>query len=396
MSLSTNRILFISNGHGEDTIACGIIDCLSDNTTGVEVHAWPMVGSGDSYSCRGIGIVGESSVLPGGGFSLSGIRALLSDIRAGLLMTTMRQYRAASKLRGQYTLTIAVGDIVPIIAAQRVGSPFLFIACAKSAYYSASYGFNRLEKRLLRKHCRLTFTRDAISAKELESCGVACKSAGNPMMDGLKASSEDINAPQGGDIVGLLPGSRSDAPENAILLLQAAAHATHIRGLEKPLLYIFAATNDFDMDYICRSMPTGWKVAPSGDVKGVVLTAMHENGATAWFIKGRFADVLHYSKVVIGVAGTANEQAIGLGKPLITFPTRIMNRRYVDMKMQLFGEAALKTLPESETIARELVDLLNDAARREKMGSIGRERMGGPGASAVIADEIMKTMRQLI
>ncbi len=176
-----DRVLFVSNGHGEDDIACKIIDRvrrLTDQTS-VELRAWPMVGRGDAYVRRSVPIVGAPNQLPSEGFSTLDPRLFARDLRAGWLRTHWRQVKAARALRGRYALIIAVGDVVPIAAARLARTPCVFIGCAKSEYYGPGYGYTALELRWLRRWCRLAFPRDQATATALERAGVPVTFAGS-------------------------------------------------------------------------------------------------------------------------------------------------------------------------------------------------------------------------
>ena len=116
----------------------------------------------------------------------------------------------------------------------------------------------------------------------------------------------------------------------------------------------------------------------------------HPAGMQVLVAKGRFPDVLRLSRVVVGMAGTANEQAIGLGIPLVTVPSSgVQGERYVRMKMEYFGGAAVLAAREPDAIAGAVAGLLADPARCARMATAGRERMGLPGGSDAIAQAIL-------
>src|SRR5690606_13173982 len=124
---------------------------------------------------------------------------------------------------------------------------------------------------------------------------------------------------------------------------------------------------------------------------GVVMRLDHPAGMQALVTKGRFADVLRLSSLVVGMAGTANEQAIGLGIPLVAVPAAgIQGERYVRMKMEYFGGSALYAPRDPDAIAGALAQLLADPGRCARMAAAGRERMGEPGASDAIAAAILR------
>ncbi len=172
---------FFSNGHGEDTIACKVLDRLREMRPSLSIEGWPMVGEGTSYSGRGVPIVGSPNLLPSFGFATINPKLMLEDLRSGWIATHWRQYTAARGMRGRYRLAIAVGDIIPILAAVTARTPFMFIGCAKSYYYHPGRAYTPLERKLLRKHCMLTFPRDRKTIPELDKDGVPNIYLGNPI-----------------------------------------------------------------------------------------------------------------------------------------------------------------------------------------------------------------------
>jgi uncharacterized protein (TIGR03492 family) len=397
-----DRLLFISNGHGEDSIAVKVISRMRELAPSEPViHAWPMVGEGLAYRRSGIPVIGPPNLLPSCGFATLSTRLMLKDLKAGWLSTHCRQFLASRSLVGRYSLVVAVGDIVVIGAAVLSKSPFYLIGCAKSSYYSLHSGYTRLEKYLLRRFCLLTFPRDELTVGELDRAAVPNAYLGNPMMDDLEDSEKPWDITPGSTVIGLLPGSRSDAESNALFLLSVAASLGCGRDVPETVC-LFAAHENFDLGKMCdlldepRLGGEEWKKREKDHFsgEGVLLELIHEGGGIrALFVKGRFADVLRRSAVIVGTAGTANEQAVGLGKPLITFPTKgIMGQRYVRMKMKFFGPSAMMIPPIAGKIASAVHELLDDPSRRESMGKAGRERMGLPGASRRIAEEILRSL----
>jgi uncharacterized protein (TIGR03492 family) len=387
-------VLFLSNGHGEDDIAGKIIDRLRRDAPGLSIHGWPMMGHGAAYRDRGIPLTGRPAHLPSAGFGTLNLSLFWRDLRAGWLSALGGQMRAARGLRAQYQLAVAVGDIVVIAAAVLARLPFLFVASAKSGYYGGTTGYNWLEKTLLRR-CLLAFPRDLPTADVLKRAGVPSRYVGNPIMDDLEGTDETFGLPPGQSVVGLLPGSRSDLHDNVITLLAAAA-ATAEGTPGAPLCFLFAAPAVLDPGEVRRRVreegrAPGWREEAAGlddPQRGIVLKLAHVQGPRAWIVQGWFADVLRRSAVVVGVAGTANEQAVGLGRPLITFPTQVQGGRFVRMKMQLFDGAALEVPPRPDAVAAALLALLRDPDRMVRMGAIGRQRMGPPGASSAIAETV--------
>jgi uncharacterized protein (TIGR03492 family) len=347
-----------------------------------------MVGAGESYRDAAVPVVGVPNLLPSCGFATLSPGLMLRDLRAGWLATYWRQARAARRMRGLYDFGVAVGDVVVIAAARRARLPYVFVGCAKSSYYRL--GYTGIEKRLLRTSCLQVFPRDEPTARALSKARVPCRYVGNPMMDDLEPSGETFGIPPGKQVVALLPGSRPDAVGNALDLLKVAETAAARSG---GLHFLFAVHRGFDVASLTRDA-AGWRTGPPE--AGIAAKLRHGGGAEAWVVSDRLADVLHRSMLVIGLAGTANEQAIGLGKPLITFPGRgVQGRAYLRLKMQLLGESALAVPPEPATVAEAALKLLEDAPAQARMIAAGRERMGAPGASGEISREIARRLGQL-
>lgn len=373
-------ILVLSNGHGEDEIGRIILDRLvrSDAERRL-VAAWPMVGDGTRYHGAGIATFGPENRLPGEGFGTLSLAALARDLRAGFLGTYFAQARFARRLEAKAIL--AVGDIVPLAAAALSGIPTIFFSSAKSARYGGTDGHNALERALMRR-TRAILVRDGRTAKQLGLNRVRAEFVGNPMMDGLEgADGSDLRS---GDLpnVALLPGTRTDALSNARLLLSAIA-------LGRPVHGIVAAARGFDLAALSETLPPGWEMAYREDLP---LILGHERGSTACVWPGRFADALAASEIAIGMAGTGNEQAAGLGLPLVNVPgAGNQGAAFHAMKSRYFGAAAIGAPHDTAAISAALEALLDDSEARADMAIAGRELMGPPGA----ADEIAGRLRAL-
>ena len=234
----------------------------------------------------------------------------------------------------------------------------------------------------------------------MDRAGIPNRYMGNPMMDDLEPSDRDFDIPKDSVAIGMLPGSRPDAETNLLELLAAAAATHRLETSDPPMQWLVAAHGGFDIGRVAglieQGGAAGWRIEPPGpgdDASGIELRLIHEGEARVWIVRGRFVDLLDRSNVVIGLAGMANEQAVGMGKPLINVPTRgVQGRAFVKMKMEYFGESALMVEPDSEQVARAIVDILRDPQRQIRMAAAGRERMGEPGASQAIADEIIRAI----
>jgi uncharacterized protein (TIGR03492 family) len=375
-----------SNGHGEDGIARRILEALERRGVPLSgCEAWAMVGQGSSFDPLRLRRVGPTLEMPSEGFGTVDARAFLRDLRAGWAGAVLRQAQFARRLRGRVGLWLAVGDVVPLAAGLLAGATVLFFSSAKSAHYGGA-GHNAIERALMRR-CAEVWVRDALTAEPLAATGVRCRWLGNPMMDGLDGPA--LSLPAGRRAVAMLAGSRRDATENAAFLLRAIAE---MRG---EVLGLFANHAATDHGRLCGLAGTealpGWRVlAASADE----VRMAHRGGAEAWLLHRGFAAVLRSAEVSVGMAGTANEQAVGLGLPLVAVPgAEVQGEGYLRMKMPWFGPAAMSAPREERAVADAVRALLADPERRARMAAAGRERMGPPGASDRIAADIAERMR---
>ena len=208
------KILFISNGHGEDIVAARIIKDLK--MKGLCIDVMPVVGAGAAFDGLKVNIIGPRKPLPGGGFGLRNFSYFIRDIFSGLLGKIREQVRVLDDNKWGYALVIGVGDIVPIVYSMITGCKFIVIGVNKSAYYKKlAFNYTWLEKYLLKKYCMMTFTRDKMTEEALQRSGVESKYAGNPMMDLVKSGSRvKSSGVRKGKVIGFLPGTRDDAFKN--------------------------------------------------------------------------------------------------------------------------------------------------------------------------------------
>ena len=358
------KILFITNGHGEDIVAAEIIKNL--RKPGSQIDVLPVVGKGDTFKGLKVSVIGPRKALPSGGFGLRNYSYLIKDIFAGLIGKVISQIKTLNKNKWSYDLVIGIGDIVPIIYSILTGCKFIFVGINKSAYYKKlAFDYTRMEKWLLKKHCALAIARDERTAKALNSSGIRSEYVGNPMMDGVKSGvrGQGLRARKGRTI-GFLPGTRDDAYKN---IEDFCKISWQIRKLDKKIKFILSFPRNLDRKTLAKiKMPVNIRISDD------------------------FRKVLKNSKVAIGLSGTGNEQAAGIGLPVIAFPGRgaQYNRRFALGQKELLGDALMLLPRRSDVIAREATSLLRNKKKIKKMAKAGMERMGKPGASKRIAEII--------
>ena len=364
-------ILFISNGHGEDLIAAHIAQDLAD----LAVAALPLVGHGGAYEASGIPVIGPRQAMPSGGFILRDSAALRADMQAGLGKLALEQLRFLTRMAPP-RLIVGVGDMLPVAASLLVPGERVLIGCNKTDFYS-SWGSSYLAVEIaLFKWAGVTvYPRDRLTHERLLKQGVRSESLGNPMMDGL-----DPSWPGEAGVLGVLPGSRPEAFENLAMILPCLEEL----GRRQPIEALLAAPrnlNPHGWEEIAQE--AGWEVSQEAFRKGECLLR-RDHG---------FAEVLKRSKVVLGLAGTANEQAVGCGRPVVAFPGKgpQYNPLFAKLQAELLGPGITVTEAEPRQVAEEIVRAFGEA-RQVAARLAGQERMGEPGAAKRIAQALRQKL----
>jgi len=375
----TRRVLLVSNGVGEDLIGAGVARGLE--AAGVAVTAYPLVGTG-AYP-PAIPLLDPRKALPSGGFSLrAGFRNLAADLRAGLLRLWMEQRRTLTRQRGRHDLIVAVGDIYCLWMSAAAAPGVAFLATADSVHIARP---GIVARWVLRRHARRIFARDPETAQTLAAYGLPAVAEGLVTMDQLQPRGETFGLPPDAQVVALLPGSRGDAVTNALLLARAAEAIAAVRG---DVHFIMAlATSIRSSELIGRLLTLD---RSSSSSTGVVLV-----GQARLHLTQAFADALARATVVIGLAGTANEQAAGLGRPVVAFPGpgAQFGPSFLAMQHRLLGEALVPTRTWQDAV-RATLRLLGDADERARRGDVGRARMGPPGGTQRITHALLEMLER--
>ena len=370
-------VLIVSNGHGEDAIAARLATALRRLRPGARMGAFPLVGEGEAYERAGVPLVFRSRPMPSGGFGWQDPRAFVQDVAAGFLSLTASQMDALRRLRDRVGGLLLVGDIYPVLMTLAYRVPKVFVATARSDYIGPHLG---VERRIMARTCRVVFTRDEPTARSLSRDGVPAVCFGNVMMDMLEPSGLTLGLQDDAPVVGVLPGSRRDFAEN---LAAIAAVVAQVKA-ERPEVQAVAALAGRLPDP--GSLGAEWRLQPAAE-------AERSQGLDGWLVSSDgsvrvgltlsgFADLLARAQVVVGLAGTANEQAAGMGLPVVAFPRRGVQytRRFALRQKRLLGDALVLTEGPDEA-ARAVLRLLDDPQERRRLGEVGRQRMGPPGAT---------------
>ncbi len=376
------RVLLVSNGAGEDAIAAEV----ARRVVGLDLEALPLVGQGVAY--RGVApVVGPRRTMPSGGLIPEALGNLFRDLAGGLAGLVLRQVAWLRRVRREYRLFVAVGDLWPVVLVGLGGlRPILFVGTAKSDHHHAYSG---LEALVLRAFGVLALVRDEPTAEHLRRRGVQAAWVGNAMMDGLEPTGADLGVAPDEVCLALLPGSREGTYTALPRMLQA--YTLLAEGQTPTPRALVGLAPSVDLERLGMSCP-GWTMAPTGRQVGAVAE-LRGPAPPVMLVRGAFADVLHSSVVAFGLAGTANEQAAGLGLPVVAFEPGGESRLgwYRGRQKGLLGEALSVVEDDPAEVAVELRRLLEDPAERARRGAVGRERLGPPGGAAGMA-RVMERM----
>ncbi|MFN3428597.1 MAG: lipid-A-disaccharide synthase-related protein [Candidatus Sericytochromatia bacterium] len=376
-------LLMLSNGHGEDAIAAALIPHL--RAEGATVEALPIVGEGHAYRALDVPMIGPTQAMPSGGFVYGRPVALAGDLAGGLIQLTRRQIAAVRETRGRYAGVVAVGDIVVLGFARLAKAPIAIVGCAKSDHYlHGKPGSYLWHERLLMRHprCAGVYPRDRVTTDNLRAIGIDATYLGNPMMDGLAPTGRPLPDPSAATTILILPGSRQEAHAN-VAPLRAAARAMRmsVPASSGPVRFLAA-------------IAPGLALAPfegDGFTLGVNATLTHPDGTTIHLLEGAFADAAHAADLALAMAGTATEQVVGLGKPVVAVPGRgpQFTHAFAEAQTRLLGESVTLVTGGPDRIAEAAWAILADPDRLHRIAENGRQRMGESGASSRLARHIM-------
>ncbi|WP_243090900.1 lipid-A-disaccharide synthase-related protein [Thermus neutrinimicus] len=380
------KVLFVSNGPTEDAIGARIAQEL-----GHETLALPLVGKGKAYKSVAREILGPRQEMPSGGFIFGSWQNLMKDLRAGFLGMTLRQWQTARSTRGD--AVVAVGDAYALTVAlwAAKGSPVYHINPLVSAYYLEGRPFWELildwggsdftpYERFLLRSVKAVFVRDQKSLMRLKNLGIShAYWYGSFAMDLLPPPERDLAPLLGNDpLLALLPGTRGDEQFSLPLMLEASRHI--------PLTPVVAWAKPWEA---LPPLP-GWQIDRE-DPGSLRLT---KEGKTVWILRGAFSAILHRSRIAFATAGTASEQAAGLGVPVVSFPTPgpQYTKAFARRQKWLLGPALRLVEPDPYRLAAEGLLLLNSKQVYTQASQAGKTRIGPPGGILGAANHIRKSL----
>ncbi|MDX1977082.1 MAG: lipid-A-disaccharide synthase-related protein [Pseudanabaenaceae cyanobacterium bins.68] len=372
----TSKVLFISNGTGEDLNSNQVLQALQNLAPQIEIMALPVVGEGRAYQ---VPLLVSGRSLPSRGFLYMSSRELLKDLQAGLIGLTLTQINSLLRHRGKFDLVLATGDVVVLAMAWLTGCPYAAFLVSASAYYENRFALPLPTNFLLRsRQCRQIFCRDRYTAELCQAQGLThAVFAGYPIMDLLHYAQPRLQLHPDLPLVAFLPGSRlPEACQNLGLILELAKLITI------PLQFYGAIVPAMQPELAAIATAHGWQYDQGA------FTYQH---IQVHCRSDMFAEILDRANLVVGMAGTAVEQAVGLGKPVVQLVGQgpQFTYRFAEAQMRLLGKS-VHTCSNPMQAAALIPQILQDQAYLAACKANGADRVGHPGGSQAIAQRLLK------
>jgi lipid-A-disaccharide synthase len=232
--------------------------------------------------------------------------------------------------------------------------------------------------------CILPFEQEWYAAR-----GVQVEFVGHPLLDELQARGTLANTGEHGPSapIALLPGSRTQEIERMLpVMLEAAAHFPN------------------EQFVVC-----GAPSVPDELYHRIIGDPASAGGRTVQLVKGRTYDVLGEAKAAVVTSGTATLETALIGVPEVVcysggainvwLARRFVQVKYISLVNLIMDREVVRELIQqdmnADAIARELQRLLSDVKYRKGMLDdlqMLRAKLGGPGASARVAERVWKIL----
>ncbi len=393
------KLLSISNGRAEDAMAVCVLQALQQLELGLEISTLSLVGRGLAYEGAGYKVLGPRQAAPTDGFMMQSFKNFVTDVRAGFLQMSLKQFRAVREAKPD--IVFVCGDVYALGVAltfTRAAKPLVFqYQPLVSVYYqdgiTPEEQLRRLHRiavdsfvlpeRLMMQRIAKVFVRDERSANELRAKGLSnVVSYGNVMMDQVVSAEVDVSIIRDARaLLVLLPGSRDDYLFSLPKMLESAEHLNDFQ--------IFAA---FAGDLNRVTLPAGWSWAQPSELERLVSAerVAVKGESRVVILRQAFVACLQQASVVLGTAGTANEQAVGLGIPVVSFPTQgpQFTELFARAQKRLLGDAVVLVPAEPAQMANAIKQVHESQPFRDAVTKVSLKRIGRSGAAKKIAQDI--------
>ena len=396
------RILLLSNGHGEDL--SGALIGLELQRLGNTVNALPLVGHGRAYAQAGLTLLGRTREYSTGGLGYTSLLGRLTEVVQGQLVYLLSRLGLLLRQAHRYDLIVVVGDVIPVLAAWLSRRPFATYLVAYSSHYEGRLrlpwpcGACLQSRRSLRTYSRDQLTADDLSQQLLRPVLFF----GNPFLDGaLTPASPLAGAPL--QRLGLLPGSRlPEAAANLELMLQVLERlSVPLRQPARLGLHAALVGKLTPQEVAPLASRLGWRLHLDDEQR----CRLQRGPLQLQLEWGRFAAVVQQCDLLLSMTGTAAEQAVGLGKPVLQLEGGgpQFTAGFAEAQRRLLGPgvACAPGQPGREEQlngAAQQLDallerLLHDPGWRRELQRIGHERIGSGGGAARMAADMDRLLQ---
>ena len=393
------RLLLLSNGHGEDLSGALLGQALLRQKH--QVDALPLVGSGQPYRDIQIPVVVSTREFSTGGLGYTSLRGRLTELIQGQVLHLLQALLRLLRIRRRYDLVVVVGDVIPVMAAWLCARPVATYLVAYSSHYEGRLNLPwPCGACLASERFHAVFSRDQLTAKDLSvQLGRPVQFVGNPFMDPVLSPAPAL--PPRRRRLALLPGSRRPELEHNLLLLLRV-----IEALPEPLfstgelavdLALIRSLSDQNLEALVA--PKGWQLQPARSSAGALARLV--NGRCQVLVhRGAFATVVQNANLVLAMAGTATEQAVGLAKPVVQMAGAgpQFTASFAEAQRRLLGPTVFCAEGESGeqatvlATARLVLDLLERSVQDQQLQRLCRqqadERLGSMGGAEQMATAI--------
>ncbi len=393
------RLLLLSNGHGEDLSGALLGQALLKR--GHLVDALPLVGSGQPYRDGHIPVVVHTREFSTGGLGYTSLRGRLTELVQGQVLHLLQALRRLVRIRRRYDLVVVIGDVIPVMAAWLCGRPVATYLVAYSSHYEGRLHLPwPCGACLASARFRAVFSRDLLTAKDLsEQLGRPVQFVGNPFMDPVLAPAPALPARR--RRLALLPGSRRPELEHNLRLLLRV-----VDELPAPLfssgelavdLALIRSLSDQSLGALLEK--SGWILPPAGHTSGT-STRLMKGPRQVVVHRGAFPSVVQNANLVLAMAGTATEQAVGLAKPVLqmTGDGPQFTASFAEAQRRLLGPTVFCADGDSGehstvvSTAKLALELLERSVQDQQLQRLCREqadeRLGSMGGAAPMATAI--------
>lgn len=235
-----------------------------------------------------------------------------------------------------------------------------------------------------------------MTAAELNRQGLKkAQFVANPVIDHLNSTGKDLQLIPRGKDDRPSPSRLREANHNLVLLLQLVKQIAAVSSI--PVDFRAALVPNLIPELDDMAQQPGWQHRSGKLIFPAIKPSFSEHKLEQVEVicsADAFADILQQSSLVIGMTGTAVEQAAGLGKPVIAVPGNgpAFTYRFAEAQNRLLGDSVqvIGTQPANSHIikeAEEAVDrTLQDNKYLARCIKNGLERMGRSGRSIKIAN----------